>query len=78
MTYVGFLRHPSQAQRTPRAKAGDATTLGVPEQKQVFSVRSQAVLLTYQGFSADLAVFLPTQERFVAFVEAKTKAWGVA
>ena len=40
-------------------------------------LRSQAVLLTYQGFPADLAAFLPTWERFVAFAEAKQKGWGV-
>ena len=33
--------------------------------------------MTYQSFSADLADFLPAWERFVAFVEAEQKGWGV-
>ena len=49
----------------------------MPEVGKVFSVRGQAVLLTYQSFSADLAVFLLTWKRFVSFVEEKQKAWGV-
>jgi hypothetical protein len=68
---------PPRAEPKPRPKAGKVTTVGVPEERHVFSVRSRAVLLTYQGFSADLAVFLPTWERFVAFVEAEQKKWGV-
>ena len=74
---AGSRGRPTQAEPRTKPKPGDATTLGVPEKTNVFSVRSQAVLLTFQGFSEDLAVFLPTWERFVAFVEAEQKRWGV-
>ena len=60
-----------------RPKAGKAWALAPPEETNVFSVRSRAVLLTYQSFPADLAVFLPTWRRFVDLVGRRQKQWGI-
>ena len=51
--------------------------MAVATEPKVFSVRGQAVLLTYQSFASDLVVFLPVWRRFVAFVVARLKEWGV-
>ena len=67
---------PPQAGRQ-RPKAGKPWSMQVPEVKKVFSVRGQAVLLTYPGFSEDLAVLLPSWQQFVSFVESKQQEWGV-
>ena len=63
--------------KTSRPKAGKSWTVRVATEKKEYRVQGQAVLLTYQGFSADLAVLLPTWQRFVSFVESKLKDWGV-
>ena len=82
-TWRGLLKNagtpgrPKAEQRRTKPKAGKPWTVGVPEARNEFSVRGQAVLLTYQGFSADLAVFLPAWKRFVSFVATTQKAWGV-
>ena len=56
---------------------GKPCTVAAPVVQKVYSVRGQAALFTYQSFSEDLAVFLPTWQRFVSLVEQKQKDWGV-
>ena len=82
-TWCGLLKNaaapgrPPKAATKPRPTAGKSWVLGVPVDEKVFSVRSQAVLLTYQSFPADSASFLPTWRRFVSFVASKQKTWGI-
>ena len=59
------------------ARAGKPYTLQATSPKKVYTVQGQATLLTYQSFSADLDVLLPTWVRFLVFVEGKVKEWGV-
>ena len=75
---AGAAGRPSQPQqRKEKPKAGQPWAMSVPEEKKEFAVRSTAVLLTYQSFSEDLFVFLPTWERFVSLVEASAQEWGI-
>ena len=46
------------------ARAGKPYTLQATSPKKVYTVQGQATLLTYQSFSADLDVLLPTWVRF--------------
>ena len=66
---------PAGRQQQPKVDA--LLSVAGPEEKKFFSVRSTAVLLTYQGFSADLDEFLPTWQRFLSFVESNRKEWGI-
>ena len=60
-----------------RPKSGKPWFVVSPEDRKVCRVRGAAVLFTYQSFSSDLSVLLPTWRRFVSFLESKVKEWGV-
>ena len=68
---------PSKADEPERPKAGKPWTVHAPQEKKEFTVRSQAVLLTFQSFSEDLSELWPTWERFVSFAGGHVKEWGV-
>lgn len=59
------------------ARAGKPYTLQATSPKKIYTVQGQATLLTFQSFSADLDVLLPTWVRFLVFVEGKVEEWGV-
>ena len=63
--------------RQPKPGSGKPWAVGVAKEEKVYRVQSQAVLLTYQSFSADIVMFIPVWRRFVVFVEMKQKEWGV-
>ena len=51
--------------------------LSPPEQCEGFRVQARAVLLTYQGFPADLGEALEIWGNFVMFIKHNKKDWGV-
>ena len=64
--------------RKERPKTGKSFTIAVPpDAKKEYRITSQAVLLTYQGFSKDRRVVLLAWGRFVKFFEDNVREWGV-
>ena len=68
---------PKESSEQERPKAAKPCQLACTRQRREFRVQSQAVLLTYQSFSADTVVALGVWSRFLQFVVAKAKTWEV-
>jgi hypothetical protein len=73
----------SKADKKPPSKQGGAEGGGVvvvlptAEKDKSFWFRSQAVLLTFQGFPGNLAASLAVWARFLTFVQSSLRTWAV-
>ena len=69
---------PSTEAGVPRPTAAAGSVLVSLEEKKKFRVQSQAVLLTYQGFPAELNSFLEVWLSFLVFVQSNLRTWKVS
>ena len=69
---------PRSHTRVPRASAAVVSVLGTSSERRKFRVASQAVLLTYQGFPAELRLFLTVWTAFLSFLQSHPRTWKVS
>lgn len=69
---------PSTEVGVPRPTTAAGSVLASLEEKKKFRVHSQAVLLTYQGFPAELNSFLEVWFSFLVFVQSNLRTWKVS
>ena len=74
----GARGRPPAETKAPRRGIARACVVAAPAERQEFRVHSRAVLLTYQGFPADLTTFLDVWVSFLAFVQSRLRQWSVA
>ena len=73
----GCVGRPTAEAAAPRRKAATVCALSAPVETKEYRVNSRAVLLTYQGFAAELTTFLTVWSTFLEFVQGSLRDWSV-